>query len=206
MSALNGVGAVILTSKKGFDGGMNMNVLDILLEAADMLGMKEEIRAFFSGDDDGYERQANQLLTCFHLAECALALDYIPLYAEDELMTATGRLEFSEFSHAPVRIVEVKDRLDNVVPYTLYPKYLKADAGYVKVTYAYTPLMKSVEDESDFAMLTSPHVLVYGTLLQYCLANGLLQEAAIWDKKWKDSVEYLCHTKKCKRLGSRTWL
>jgi hypothetical protein len=171
-----------------------------------MLGIKEGINEFFNDEAYEYEMQAKQLLTCFHLAECALALDYIPLYAEDELLTATGRAEFSEFAHAPVRIVEVKDRLDEVIPYTVYPKYLKAESGYVKVTYTYTPSMKTAEDDSDFAMLTSPHVLVYGTLFQYCMANGMLQEAAVWDKKWKDSVEYLCHTKKCKRLGSRTWL
>ena len=183
-----------------------MKVLDILLEAADMLGIKEGIRAFFNGDADDYEMQGTQLLTCFHLAECALALDYIPLYAEDELLSATGRLEFSAFSHAPVRIIDVKDWDDVSIPYTLYPKYLKSDAGHVKVTYTYTPDLKSCEDDSDFAMLTSPHILVYGTLVQYCLANGMVQEAAIWDKKWKDSVEYLNQTKKCKRLGSRTWL
>ena len=183
-----------------------MKVLDVVLEAADILGIKEGISAFYSGDSDEYEMQGMQLLTCFHLAECALALDYIPLYAEEDLLTATGRVEFSAFSNAPVRIVEVKDGGDEVIPYTLYPKYLKAEAGRVKVTYCYTPALKSAEDDSDFSMLTSPHVLVYGTLFEYCMANGLLQEAAIWDKKWKDSVEYLCHTKKCKRLGSRKWI
>ena len=121
-----------------------MKVLDILLEAADMLGIKEGITDFFNGDADEYEMQGMQLLTSFHLAECALALDYIPLYAEDELLTATGRLEYSEFSHSPVRIIEVKDGADEVIPYTLYPKYLKTEAGRLKVTYAYTPSMKNV--------------------------------------------------------------
>ena len=183
-----------------------MKVLDVLLEAADMLGMKDELESYYNGDSDTYERQGEQLLTSFHLAECALAMDYVPLYVEDELLTATGRLEFSSFAHPPIRIVEVKNTAGEALPYTLYPKYLKTSVGRVIVVYAYAPEKKTTEDESDFSMLTSPHVLAYGTLAQYCLANGMFQEAAIWDKKWKDSVEYLCHTKQCKRLGSRRWI
>ena len=183
-----------------------MKVLDILLEAADLLGIKDGIAAYYSEDSDEFEVQGKQLLTWFHLAECALALEYIPIYAEDDLLTSTGRLEFSDFTYAPVRIVEVRNGADEVIPYTLYPKYLKAEAGRLKVTYCYTPAVKTIEDDSDFAMLTSPLVLVYGTLVQYCLANGMLHEAAVWDKKWKDSVEYLNYTKKCKRLGSRKWI
>ena len=183
-----------------------MKVLDIVLEAGEMLGIREGLESFYNGDSDNYESQGRQMLTCFHLAESALALDYIPLYAEDDLLTSTGRLEFSSFSHSPVRIVEVKDGTGVAIPYTIYPKYLKAEAGRLKVSYAYTPTLKTINEDSDFSMLTSPHVLVYGTLREYCLANGMMQEAAIWDKKWKDSVEYLCHTKKCKRLGSRKWI
>lgn len=183
-----------------------MKVLDILLETADMLGMKDGVAAYFNGEAEDYEEQSLQLLTCFHLAECALALDYLPLYAEDELLTATGRLQFSSFAHEPIRIVDVKNTAGESVAYTLYPQYIKTSVGRMTVVYAYAPKKKTVDEESDFNMVTSPHVLVYGTLVQYCLANGMFQESAIWDKKWKDSVAYLCHTKQCKRLGSRRWI
>ena len=183
-----------------------MKVRDILLEAADLLGIKEGVAAFLDGESDELENAVEQMLTCLHVAECSLALNYVPLYAEDELMTSTGRLTFSDFTHSPVRIIEVQNAMGQSIPYTLYPLYLKAETGRLKVRYTYTPEKKGVDGESDFTMLTSGHLLVYGTLAEYCLANGLHQEAAIWDKKMKDSVEYLIHTKKCKRLGSRRWL
>ena len=183
-----------------------MKVKDIVLAAADMLGMKEGVASFINGESNDFEQISGQLLTCLHLAECSLALNYVPLYAEDELLTSTGRLEFSSFAHSPVQIVDVQNASGESVAYTLYPQYLKAETGRLKVIYTYTPEEKGFEEDSDFSMLTSEHLLVYGTLAEYCLANGLHQEAAIWDKKLKDSVEYLCHTKKCKRLGSRRWI
>ena len=183
-----------------------MIVKDILLEAADLLGMKPEVEAFFNGDGDDYEAQALQLLTCYHVAECALALNYFPLYIEDELLTATGRLDFSSFSQSPVRIIRVTNMSGVELPYTLYPSYIKTDVGRIRVQYSYTPSIKTVEDLEDLCMGVPSHLLVYGTLSEYCLSNGLFQEAAIWDKKLKDSVDYLCHTRKCKRLGSRKWI
>ena len=183
-----------------------MIVKDILLEAADLLGMNPEVEAYFNGDSDDYEMQATQLLTCFHVAECALALNYFPLYVEDELLTATGKLDFSSFSHSPVRIIRVTNMTGEELAYTIYPSYIKTEVGRIKVQYSYTPSIKTADDVSDLSMAAPAHLLVYGTLSEYCVANGMFHESAIWDKKLKDSVDYLCHTKKCKRLGSRKWV
>ena len=183
-----------------------MKVKEIVIEAATLLGMKDYIYAYFEDDDYEYYQQAEQLLACLHLAESSLALDYLPLYAEDEVLSTTGKVEFSQLSNSPVRIIDVKNPGGESLAYTLYPKYLKTSAGRVLVTYSYTPSLKTGEEESDFTGVAAMHVLVYGTLEEYCLANGMLQEAAIWNKKKKDSVEYLCHTEKCKRLSSRRWV
>ena len=74
------------------------------------------------------------------------------------------------------------------------------------MTYTYTPAKKALEDECEFGDSISMHVLVYGTLAEYCLANGMYQEAAVWDKKKKETVEHFFHIGKNKKLSSRRWI
>ncbi|MBQ7948284.1 MAG: hypothetical protein IJ284_00840 [Clostridia bacterium] len=183
-----------------------MNVKDIVLAAAQSLGIKTGVSAYFDSGDTACEREAELLLSCFNLVESGLALDYLPLYAEDTLRSANGKVEFSSFAYSPVRILDVTDSKGNAVAYTLYAKYLKAQSGTLKITYTYTPNKKGIDEESDFDLLTGDHVFVYGVLAEYCLAENMFEEAAAWDKKFKDSIEVIFHTRKCQRLSSRRWV
>lgn len=183
-----------------------MKVKDIVLSAAKALGIEKGVSAFFDENNGEFQREAELLLSCFNNVECALALDYIPLYAEDTLRTVTERLDFSAFSHAPVRIVEVKDTEGNLVEFTLFPKYLKAGKGTFRVTYTYTPDAKTIEDESDFGLLSGSSMLVYGLLAEYSLAEGRFQEADQWDKRYKRAIESTYRSRPCKRIESRRWV
>ena len=145
-----------------------MKVKDIVLAAAKALGLYDGVVAYFDNGEETLKREAELLLACFNRVECSLALEYLPLYAEDELLTVTERLEFSSFTYSPVRILSVEDGEGNPVKYKLYPKYLKAQAGHCKVTYTYTPNEKGIEEESDFSLLTSETLFVHGVLAEYC--------------------------------------
>jgi hypothetical protein len=183
-----------------------MTVRDTVLLAAKILGIEKEVAAYFDGESNEMETQAERLLSALHLAECSLALDYVPLHAEEELYTTAGRVDFSNLSNSPVRITAVTDIYGEPIAYTLYSKYIKTTPGVVRVQYTYTPRVKELEDECDFDLLSSDSILVYGILSEYCLGEGLVAEAAEWERKWKDLISTIYHTEKCKRLGSRRWI
>ena len=183
-----------------------MTVREIVLLAAKILGIEEGVNAYFEKESNTMKRQAERLVASVHLAECSLALDYIPLHAEDEVYSISGRVEFSSLANSPVKILGVTDVYGNPIAYTLYSKYIKTTSGVVKVQYTYTPRVKGLDDECDFDLLSSDSILVYGALSEYCLGEGLVAEAAEWDRKWKDLIATIYHTEKCKRLGSRRWL
>ena len=183
-----------------------MNVEEIVLSAAKLLGIYDGVCAFYYDDNEELEREAKLLLSCFNLVESALALDYLPLHAEEVLRTSTGKMDFSSFAYAPIRIVKVTDANGNAEPYTLYPKYLKVRAGEWIVTYTYTPKPKEFEEESDYGIMGANHLFVYGVMAEYCLSEGRLEEAAMWDKKFKEAIESIYHTSSCQRLSSRRWI
>ena len=66
-----------------------MYVKEIVLSAAQTLGIYDGVCAYFEDGDEEMKREAELLLSCFNLVESALALDYVPLYAEDKQTTWT---------------------------------------------------------------------------------------------------------------------
>ena len=107
-----------------------MTVREIVLLAAKILGIEEEVSAYFDGESNAMKSQAERLLSAFHLAECSLALDYVPLHAEDEVYAMSGRVEFSDLTNSPVRILGVTDVYGEPIAYTLYSQYLKTTPGW----------------------------------------------------------------------------
>ena len=183
-----------------------MTVRDMILHAARILGIEQGVIAYWDDEEYTYEKDAKLLESCFYSVENNLALNYIPLYAEDTLHTSTGRLEYSALEYSPVRIVSVTNEKDEAVPYTIYPKYLKTQLGTFKVTYTYLPPQKELDDMSEFSLLISDMMLVYGILAEYCLAEGRYEDAAEWDKKYKAEIESIFRKRTCQRIRSRRWV
>lgn len=185
-----------------------MTVKDCLSLAAAELGLSDLLEGYIAGT--GSTTAANRagalLLKCYNLVENELALDYLPLTAEDEIQTQTGTVEYSALSRDAVRILQVTDENGETVKYRLFPKYLKAQPWKLKIVYTYTPKEKGLEDECECASTVSKRMFAYGIAAEYCLQTGLYEEAAVWDKKYKGAIEAAYKAAPCKRISSRRWV
>ncbi len=185
---------------------MTITVMDTLLTAAQLLGVDEEVELHLSGEaTETGARATKLLLAAFRNVENELALDYLPLTAEDEVITATGVIEYGDLAHSAVRIFSVEDEWGKPLKYELFPDRLKTVAGKVRVFYAYAPSVKGVDDESEYQTAASERVLVYGMAAEYSLAIGELTAASIWDKKYKEGVQAAYRLHPCKKIRSRRW-
>ncbi len=182
-----------------------MTVKECVITAATELGIADEVQEYFDGGSVDGQKNAQLLLTCFNLVENELALDYLPLYAEDEMSSETGKIDFSALSMPAVRILRVSDEWGNSVPFQIFPAYLKTQPGKVRVAYTYTPEEKSLDGESDFKLQASVRLMAYGIAAEYTLATGLFEEYAVWDKKYKEAIDAAYKALPCKRMRSRRW-
>ncbi len=184
-----------------------MTVKEIILAAARELAIGEDVEAFLSGTstDVETEKTANTLLHCFNLVEAEVALDYLPLLAEEELESDTGAIYYASFSREAARVLGVRDEWGNEIPFTIFPEYLKTQPSKVLVRYTYLPKEKAFESKSDFTLNASVRLLSYGVAAEYALANGLFEEAAVWDKKYKDAIKAAYCSKPPRRIRSRRW-
>lgn len=182
-----------------------ITVKEAIIAAAQTLDMQESVTGYLDGTDVTGEADTENLLRCFNLVESELALEYLPLCAEEELETQTGTVYFSELSRAPVRVLRVRDKWDNERPFKLFPDYLKTQSGSVKVEYSYLPETKGLDGASDFALQASTRLFAYGMAAEYTLSCGRFEEAAVWDKKYKDAIAAAYRAKPCKKIRARRW-
>ena len=183
-----------------------MTVREIVFTAARELGIYDEVMKYVDGVSQDGKNNAEMLLDCFNIVENELALDYFPLYTEEKLSNPTGQLQYSRFTKTPVRITKVCDAEGQEIAYELFASYLKTQTGLIGVAYAYTPNKKDFTDSSDFILQVSDRLIIYGVLSQYCLAMGFCEQAAIWDTKYKESIETTYRMGKGGRMASRRWI
>ena len=182
-----------------------MTVKEVVILAAEELGIGDVVKGYLNGDVSQGETETLALLRCFNLVENEVALDYLPLFAEDTVLTETGIVEYSSLSKTAVRILSVKDKAENSVKYKIYPTYLIAQAGEITIRYTYTPTAKGLDDLSDFVLLVSARLLAFGVAAEYCFSSGLYDEGEAWNKKYKDALKAAYRAKPAKVLRSRRW-
>lgn len=183
-----------------------MTVKEVLKTAATELGILEEVADTLEGTSTAENGAVENMLNCFNLVENELALDYLPLIVEEELETETGAVLYSELSRSAVQILKVTDVWGNETQFKLFPDHLKTQAGRIKIRYSYTPEKKNLEDSSDFLLHASVRMLAYGVAAEYSLACGRFEDAAVWDKKYKDSIAAAYRRKPTRKIQSRRWV
>lgn len=152
------------------------------------------------------KKLAEALVRCFNIVESELAVDYLPLLFEEEFETETGVVYYSELARSVVRVVKVTDAWGNEAPFKLFPEYLKTQAGQVKVRYTYAPREKTLSDSSDYLLYASVRLFAYGIAAEYSLSCGYFEDAAVWDKKYKDAIAAVYRKKPCRKIQSRRWV
>lgn len=183
-----------------------MTVMECVIAAANEIGLGESVSLYLKNGQGPGEIAVNSLVRCFNLVENQLALDYFPLYAQDEVETQTGAIAFSELEKPPVRIVKVMDENGKSLPWTLFPTYLKTQVGKVSVRYSFTPSEKNINDASEFLLHASVRMFSYGMASEYFAASGLFEEAAVWNAKYKDAIKAAYQQSPNKKIRSRRWI
>lgn len=182
-----------------------MKVKEIILAAAKLLGMEQEILAYSNGE--GLESEnADMLLDCFNRVENELALDYFPLVAEEEKTSENGQYGYSAFENNVVRVLRVMDEWGQSIAFKLYARYLTTQQGKVKIAYTYSPKIKAWTDDAEQALGVSQRLFAYGVAAEFSLLKGLYEEGAVWEKKYKDAIAYAGRAMRVKRMKGRVWV
>ena len=183
-----------------------MTVKEVVVLAADLVGVSNEVNAFLLGKTDEGEAQTENLVRAFNLVEHELAMDYFPLFCREVLDVWSGKLHYRDLSRAAVRISSVARENGDKIPYKIFSEYMQVDPGKVVVEYAYAPVVKDINGESDYLIGVTDRLMAFGVAAEYCFMNGLYGEAEVWDKKYKAEIANAYRNRPSKSIKERRWI
>ena len=183
-----------------------MMVREVLVCAAELCGRKDlaDFAAGKSGENAAEaERECETLLRCYNMTENEVALDYLPLRREEELIS-DGRIEYGAFSKPPVEIFAVRGERGEKLPFRTDEEGVRVRAGRTAVSYSYRPAVKKAGDRAELNRKGDGRLLALGTACEFALLNGMTEEAALLDRKYRDALACACR-ERGGRLKMRRW-
>lgn len=165
-------------------------VKDVIMSALKLVGRGELANALLRNFllTDEQTETVNTLLYCFNAVEDEVARKYMPLSTSEELLSVSGEFDFTSFSKSPVKIKRVLVNGEEV-EYECNAQYLTVNAKRIVVEYEYAPSKKAVDGLSDFGLGVSENLLAFGAAAEYCLINGEIEAAEIWEKKYRKEID-----------------
>ena len=185
-----------------------MQVSDVIISALNLLGRNELSKALSENaelDEEGTET-VNTLLYCYNAVEDELARKYVPLNAKEDLTSYSGKFYYKDFAHPPVKIKRVLSG-GNEIDYQLLTEYMAVNATKITVEYEFAPSKKQLDGVSDFGLEISEHLLALGMAAEYCLINGEIEAAELWESKYRSQIDFAqSRLPSCKSLPPRRWV
>ncbi len=184
-----------------------ISVKDVVLLAAEFVGVKEKVDDYLSGVmDDEHKRLIDGLVCCYNMVENELAVDYLPLVKEEQMAAKDGKIAYTDLSQKAAYILGVFDAYGNSVAHKCMAAYLAVGAGKYLVRYAALPLVKTFDDCSEYSVGVSERLFAYGVAAEYCLHKGLSAESAAWEKKYKKALAETFRVKELKTIKAGSWV
>ena len=186
-----------------------MTVKEVIALAAGCLGREELVSALDKEEVSEEEKlEFDAFLRAYNFVENEVALDYFPLKKEELFAPVEHKVSYTRFSSAPVDVLKVTDGNGRTVEFEIRPThiYLPEEQGVVSVTYSYAPVQKSIEDSSEFSGKISARLLAYGVASEFSLVCARYQEAAMWEKRFRDALKCANLCRRKLSMSSRRWV
>lgn len=185
-----------------------MEVKDVIISALNILGRGELATKLSQNnelDEEGAET-VNTLLYCFNAVEDELARKYMPLSTAEDLTSHSGKYYYTDFAHTPVKIKRVLAN-GKEIGFTLLTEYMSVNASKITVEYEFAPSKKQLDGTSDFGLEISENLIALGIAAEYCLINGEIEAAELWEKKYRSRIDFAqSRLPSCRSLPPRRWV
>lgn len=178
-----------------------MLVKNIIKKSAEFLKLKDVIE-WLENDEkmsDDVSEIINDMMLAVNMVNTNIASSYIELIDEKDLNVSFGKnISFSNISSHPIiEIKSIKNVDGDDVKFKIFPSGLVIYAsGKVNIEYTYFPNELNLSDSIDYYLKMNELTFAIGVVGEYLYLNGALDEASIWEKRFKNNLFNLVRPKK----------
>lgn len=181
-----------------------MLIDDIIKTAAQILNLSGVSAAL--QEKNTQDEDVLKLLTCTDFILDEVARDYFPLFKREDFFSADGRVEYTAFSRVPIGIAEVKSEGETVAFTRLYDSIKARRGGELEIKYCFKPAKAVLGQQTEWEDETPGlRILAYGVAAEYCVMSDMSEEAALWDKRYRDALERAGREKTTRGMTARRW-
>lgn len=161
----------------------------------------------FDSLSDAFKSQINFLLKCLNLTYQEVASDYIPLLKKESISVSDNKILLSDLSKKFLEVVFLRDKNGKKLKFKVFPDYIEVNADEAEIIYKYLPteLTSLSTTMESFSNKVSEITLAFGVAMEYSFINGLHEDAAVWEKRFKDALFIRSGKKNNIKLPVRRW-
>lgn len=178
-----------------------MTIRDCIVKAAGYLSLKEAAEAYKKGGnpDDGFLDMARDVIA-------EICDDYYPLKTREKVIAdKNGLIALSSLSKPVIDVFKVFRNGVNM-PFLIKYDRLETDfSGEGEAEYSYMPDMGDLDTALPFSGRIDIRVIAYGIAAEYAVIN-CPEDAALFDKRYKDALSRAVIQKNERRVKQRSWL
>lgn len=187
--------------------GGKMRVKDLLAEVALIVEGNELYDKILSGNvqnDATAEEKLHILINCYNAVLRDVATNYLA-YTQAEAVSSNS-MDVTNSKFTFIKLVSVTDAKGNPIPYTKKGNIIKVKENGFTYVYTTVPKEQGLDDEFLYQdKIIGKYPFIYGTLAEYCLTVGRLEDAENWESKFRQSVEIRTDYKNRKIKAGKRW-
>lgn len=148
----------------------------------------------------------DRLLVALNLVNNTLASQYFEINSCKKISNTSGVIAYSSVSSRNiVDIKKVCSDTDVAQKFALLSDGIHTGAGNCKVYYTYLPEDVGLSDSIDYYIKLSETTFAFGVACEYLFLIGDIENASVWDKRFKDTLFAISRPRRNFSLPVEEW-
>lgn len=189
-----------------------MVVKNIIKIAIDLLGLRDLISYFEDGVDvstldDSITDEIESFVIAINMANNNIASNYIELVDTVSVSSNADTIPYTEITDKSIiEIKKVKNKNNVEVEYKVLPSGIKTDEKNFIIEFSYFPKMLNIDDEINYYTKVNELLFAHAVASEYLFLKGDIDDAYMWDRRFKQSMFGVLRPKKNIKIPARRWL
>lgn len=188
-----------------------MLVKNIIKKSAELLGFKNVVN-YLDGNieaDKDIEDDVKLFLIGVNMVNANVASSYMELIGSNRVIAELfNRISYSEISpnNSIIEIKKITKLNGESVSFKLFPDGVEVlSGGDLIIEYSYFPNEVSIDDSIDYYLKLNEIIFALGVVGEFLYIKGAIEEAVMWDKKFKQNMFNLTRPKRNIVMPVKEW-
>jgi len=185
-----------------------MKVKDIIISTANILNLKKVIE-YLNNEIElttDIQEELNNLLLAVNMTNNNIATHYIELIDKVKIYNDKDVLLYSLISDKDIiEIKKVYNSLNEEIDFDLTSTGIFVTKGNISIEFSYFPNNLTIDDSIDYYTKVNTLTMSLGVAGEYLFLKGAVDDAYMWDKRFKSNLFSLLRPKRNIRIPARRW-